>query len=124
MTITDWGIAAITVDGLKLSRDSGVIWKVTRSGQQAGFPGGSSLLLAIGGLLALVVATGIAVYGHAPARSLGEGALAGMIAGVVMGVVAMLVAVVFLDLPWYAPPRFRTRSRQARPAPWPRACAG
>jgi glucose/arabinose dehydrogenase len=105
MYITDWGVAHITVDGLKLEPNTGVVWRVSRDGSQASLPGGLSLqyslfALVIFGLLTIGIARG-----PVPARRPFDGLWTGTIAGLIMGVAAMLVSSLILNLPWYAPPR-------------------
>ncbi len=65
MYITDWGVAPISVEGIKLEKNSGVVWKVTW-GEDSSLPGGPSLLYTILGSLALAAATVFAVRGRAP----------------------------------------------------------
>jgi hypothetical protein len=105
MYITDWGVAHITLDGLKLEPNTGVVWKVSADNAQSSLPGGASLFIAIATLLIFAVLTVLFSRGTAPAHSLGEGFWKGAVAGLVMGVAAMLVSALILDLPWYAPPR-------------------
>jgi glucose/arabinose dehydrogenase len=105
MYLTDWGVAHITVDGLKLEPDSGVVWKVVAGSSQMSVPGGPGLVTTLLGLLALASGTGIFAQGHASGRSPRDGIIMGIIAGLVMCVVAMIISAVILRLPWYAPPR-------------------
>jgi glucose/arabinose dehydrogenase len=106
MYITDWGVAHITVDGLKLEPNTGVVWKVSRANDtQASLPGGPSLQYAILGVVVLGILTVVSARGSAPVHRLTEGLWKGAIAGLVMGVAAMLVSYVVLNLPWYAPAR-------------------
>jgi hypothetical protein len=105
MYITDWGIAHITVDGVKLEPDTGVIWKVTPGTRQGGLPGGPSLIFALIGTIVLATGTGFLMHGRKGSRSIGAGLLMGAVAGLVMGVAAMIISAVILNLPWYAPPR-------------------
>jgi glucose/arabinose dehydrogenase len=104
MYIADWGVARISVDGLKLDPQSGVVWKVTR-GTVSAVPGGSTLL---GVLLVTLVLAGGTVFaargGRAGARP-GRGLWAGALAGLLMGGFMMLISTLALQLPWYAPPR-------------------
>jgi glucose/arabinose dehydrogenase len=104
MYIADWGVARISVDGLKLDPQSGVVWKVTR-GTASGVPGGATLL---GLLLATLILAGVTLVaargGRAPARP-GRGLWAGALAGLLMGGFMMLISTLALQLPWYAPPR-------------------
>jgi glucose/arabinose dehydrogenase len=105
MYITDWGVAHITVDGLKLEPNTGVVWKVSQTGTQASLPGGPSLQFALLGVIVLGVLTLISARGSVRAHRLTEGLWAGAIAGLVMGAAAMLVSYLVLNLPWYAPAR-------------------
>lgn len=106
MYITDWGIARVSEEGLKLEKDSGVIWKVTLGEKKAAaLPGGPSLVLTILSVLALIAATALSTRGAAASRRLIDGLKLGPIAGLMMGLFAMLVAAPALELPWFAPPR-------------------
>ena len=105
MYVTDWGIARITVDGLRLEPNTGVVWKVSVAPSERGIPGGPTLLYALGGTLVLGVLTLGTARGRSPRRSVMNGALLGMVAGLIMGVFAMIVSAAALFLPWYAPPR-------------------
>lgn len=105
MYVTDWGVAHITVDGLKLEANSGVVWRVTPEPEGAGLPFGVSRIYAVLLGLALVAVTFFLLRGRGAPRSPVQGLLHGVIAGLVMGVSAMLVSAVVLNLPWYAPPR-------------------
>jgi glucose/arabinose dehydrogenase len=105
MYITDWGVAHITVDGLKLEPNTGVVWRVTAGDENASLPGGPSLLFAVLGVVIFGVLTVVAARGTTTAHRRMNGLWAGAIAGLVMGVAAMLVSALILNLPWYAPPR-------------------
>lgn len=105
MYITDWGVAHITVDGLKLEPNTGVVWRVTAGDGNASLPGGPSLLFAVLGVLMFGVLTVVAARGTPTIHRPMDGLWAGAIAGLVMGVAAMLVSALILNLPWYAPPR-------------------
>jgi glucose/arabinose dehydrogenase len=105
MYITDWGVAHITVDGIKLDPNTGVVWKVTHGTRQGSLPGGPSLVFAIVGTIALAAGTAFSMRGRGGSRSLVDGLLMGAVAGVVMGVAAMIISSLILNLPWYAPPR-------------------
>ncbi|HEX5838849.1 MAG TPA: PQQ-dependent sugar dehydrogenase [Anaerolineales bacterium] len=105
MYITDWGVAHITVDGLKLEPNTGVVWRVTRGDPSASLPGGPSLLYALLGLAAFGTLTVVFARGPAAYQRLTDGLWAGAVAGLVMGVAAMIVSALVLNLPWYAPPR-------------------
>lgn len=105
MYVTDWGVAHITVDGLKLEPNSGVVWRITAEQDGAGLPVGISRIFAALLTLALDVGTFFLVRGRGPQRSLGHGLLYGVAGGLVMGVATMLVSQFVLNLPWYAPQR-------------------
>lgn len=105
MYITDWSIARVSEVGLVLEPNSGVVWKVVRGDAPGGFPGGTSLLYALLGTLALAGATVVAGFGRVRTRRALDGVLAGAVAGLVMGGFTMAVAAPALDLPWHAPPR-------------------
>jgi hypothetical protein len=105
MYITDWGVAHITVDGLKLEPNTGVVWRVSRDGTQASLPGGPSLQYSLFALVALGLLTIGTARGPVPARRSFDGLWTGAIAGLIMGVASMLVSALVLNLPWYAPPR-------------------
>ena len=106
MYVADWGIARVSERGLVLEEDSGVVWRVRPGKEDRGFPGGTSLLLAVVGTLLLAALT-MVVGGFGPARTRRpvDGLLAGAVAGLVMGGFTMFVAAPALDLPWHAPPR-------------------
>lgn len=104
MYIADWGIARVSVEGLKLERNSGVVWRVT-PGRQAGVPLGPSLLFALLATVALGGVTVAAGAGTARAHKPVEGLWTGAIAGLMMGLFTMAVAAPILKLPWYSPPR-------------------
>ena len=105
MYVTDWGVAHITVDGLKLEPDTGVVWRIAPATGGVETPGGISLLFTTLVTLAFGVITVLLTRGHGPRVSFGRGLVHGVIAGLVMGVAAMLVSRFALNLPWYAPPR-------------------
>jgi glucose/arabinose dehydrogenase len=106
MYITDWDVARVSVNGLKLQPNSGVIWKVTKvSGATAGMTGGPSFLLSILGTIILAIITFFLLKGDEKLVNVGEGAKAGGIAALIMGIFTMIISVVPLQLPWYAPPR-------------------
>ena len=106
MYITDWGVARISVEGIKLEENSGVVWKVTRA-PGSSLPGGPSLLYTLLGSLALVGATVFTGWGRtpSPARRALDGLWTGALAGLAMGLFTMTVAAAALQLPWYAAPR-------------------
>ena len=106
MYVTDWGIARVSERGLVLEENTGVVWRVRPGEQDRGFPGGTSLLLALVGTLLLAALT-VVVGGIGPARTRRpvDGLLAGAVAGLVMGGFTMFVAAPALDLPWHSPPR-------------------
>jgi hypothetical protein len=105
MYITDWSIARPSDEGLKVDPESGVIWKVTADGGDGGLPGGTTLYYALAGTVILAAGTVAAGAGRQRTRGVPQGLLAGAVAGLVMGGFAMIVAPLFLDLPWYSPPR-------------------
>jgi glucose/arabinose dehydrogenase len=104
MYITDWGVANVSVEGLKLEADSGVIWKVTKQDQSVSFAS-TSLLQNIVLTAALILSTFAITRGKEKQRPLFDGIAQGAIAGLVMGIFTILVALFILKLPWYAPPR-------------------
>jgi glucose/arabinose dehydrogenase/uncharacterized membrane protein YagU involved in acid resistance len=105
MYITDWSVARPSDEGLKVDPESGVIWKVTADGGDGGLPGGTTLYYALAGTVVLAAATLALGAGRERTRRVPHGLLAGAVAGLVMGGFAMVVAPLFLDLPWYSPPR-------------------
>jgi glucose/arabinose dehydrogenase len=109
MYIADWGVANVSVEGLKLEKDSGVIWKVTKTGQEGlgtTVAGGPSLFQNILLTLVLAIATWLAASGITQRILFSEGVIKGAIAGLIMGAFTMFIASPLLKLPWYAPPRF------------------
>lgn len=105
MYVTDWGVAHITVDGLRLEPDSGVVWRIDTVEDGAAVPLGISRIYAFLLTVALAAAAFILVWGRARSGSVARGFAFGVVAGGVMGVAAMLVSALVLNLPWYAPPR-------------------
>lgn len=105
MYVTDWGVAHITVDGLKLEPNTGVVWRIAPGRAGAEIPGGISLLFTLLATLALGVGTFVLIRGNRDRVPLVPALLAGLGAGLVMGLVAMIVSRLALNLPWYAPPR-------------------
>lgn len=105
MYVTDWGIANITVDGLELEPNTGVVWRVTAGPDAAGIPGGISLLYTLLATLVLAAITVWLLWGDSPRLSIGSGVLSGIVGALVMGAAAMLASALALNLPWYAPPR-------------------
>lgn len=105
MYITDWGVARITEDGLRLAPNTGVVWKVTPGNKETSIPGGTSLYIKLFTVLAFGVVTFVAARGSAAAFRPLDGLWKGAVAGLVMGVAAIIVSAFILDLPWYAPPR-------------------
>jgi hypothetical protein len=104
MYIADWGIARVSVEGLKLERNSGVVWRVS-PGREAGVPLGPSLWFALLGTLALGGATVAVAAGPGRTHKPIDGLWTGAVAGLVMGLFTMAVAAPVLQLPWYSPPR-------------------
>jgi glucose/arabinose dehydrogenase len=105
MYVTDWGVAHVTVDGLKLEPDTGVVWRIAPEADGAEIPGGVSLLYTVLATLGFGVITLLLTRGRRPRPSFGRGLLLGVGAGLVMGGAAMLVSRFALNLPWYAPAR-------------------
>jgi glucose/arabinose dehydrogenase len=105
MYITDWSIARPSDEGLKVDPESGVVWRVTADGGDGGLPGGTTLYFAFAGTVVLAAGTVAAGAGRERTRRVPQGLLAGAVAGLVTGGFAMVVAPLFLDLPWYSPPR-------------------
>lgn len=105
MYVTDWGVAHITLDGLKLEPNTGVVWRVSPNEKGAGLPGGISLLYTVLATLGLGVLTFFLTRGPRTRPALGRGLIYGVGAGLVMGAAAMLVSRFVLNLPWYAPAR-------------------
>jgi glucose/arabinose dehydrogenase len=104
MYVADWGVARISTDGLKLERDSGVVWRITAEAVGgASLPQGVLLSLLVFG--ALLVAAVLLAAGSSRVASLKASILAGVLAGLGMGVFMMVVASSILALPWYAAPR-------------------
>jgi len=115
MYIADWGIARVSVEGLKLEPDSGVVWRVS-PGRQAGVPLGPSLSFAVLGTLALGGATMAVSSGRRRTHNPVEGLWIGGVAGLVMGLFTMVVAAPVLKLPWYSPPRVLATMAMGREA--------
>jgi glucose/arabinose dehydrogenase len=105
MYVTDWGVAHITVDGLKLEPNSGVVWRVTAEDDGAGLLVSTSRMYAAALTALLALATFFVLRGRGRQPSVVRGALYGVAGGLVMGVSAMFVSQLVLNLPWYAPPR-------------------
>ncbi|MGH8913198.1 MAG: PQQ-dependent sugar dehydrogenase, partial [Acidimicrobiia bacterium] len=105
MYVTDWGVANITVDGLKLEPNTGVVWQITPGQDGTGIPGGISLLYTLVATVVLGIVSFLLIRGTRNRVPLVRGLLAGLGAGLVMGGVAMIVSRFVLNLPWYAPPR-------------------
>jgi hypothetical protein len=105
MYVTDWGVAHITVDGLKLEPNSGVVWRISPEGNGSDLPGGISLIFTVLATLGFGVITLLLSRGPGLAPSFGRGMRSGALAGLVMTGAAFLVSRFVLNLPWYAPPR-------------------
>jgi glucose/arabinose dehydrogenase len=105
MYVADWGVARISTDGLKLERDSGVIWRITPNAASAASAFGLGQVIDLG--IALLLLAGAVLLAMGPRRvaSWGKAAVAGVVAGLGMGVFMMLVVSTVLTLPWYAAPR-------------------
>lgn len=101
MYIADWGVANITVDGLTVDKESGVIWKVSQNQRNTLISFPSLILPGIFLILFFILAK---VFGagtsHIPALTYVR---YGFVAGLSMAVVALIVSGVILHLPWYAP---------------------
>jgi glucose/arabinose dehydrogenase len=105
MYIADWGVARVSVDGLRLEPASGVVWRVSRGQQPVTAAGGPTLVYAIVALAVLAVLTVMTGIGSRRSASVVQGVLAGAGAALVLGAFAMFVAAPILRLPWHAPPR-------------------
>ncbi|HWH23297.1 MAG TPA: hypothetical protein VNW68_00215, partial [Candidatus Limnocylindria bacterium] len=105
MYVTDWGIARISTDGLKLDPGSGVVWRVTPRTTAALLPVGSGILINLLIVVGLALLAVGALAGRQPGPSLLGGVIAGGLAGLAMGALMMFVIAPMLQLPWYAPPR-------------------
>jgi glucose/arabinose dehydrogenase len=105
MYVADWGVARISTEGLKLERDSGVVWRISRDAAVGATLVGPGLL--VDGLLLVLFLGGAILFALGPARvaTAPASALAGVLAGLGMGLVMMLVISPLLALPWYAAPR-------------------
>lgn len=109
MYIADWGVANITVDGLTLEPDSGVIWKVSKLSESAeqtiaGQFVGPSMIAPLIGVI-LLLALSIFIGRGKKYYSLGEGFIDGILAGAVMGVAAVAISRFIMNLPFDAPTR-------------------
>jgi glucose/arabinose dehydrogenase len=105
MYVTDWGLARISVDGLKLEPGSGVVWRVVPAAATGDSFLASGVFINLLTILVLMASAVLLVAGRGPSRPLGRGALSGVVAGLVMGAFAMFVVSPILQLPWYATPR-------------------
>lgn len=105
MYVADWGVARISTDGLKLERDSGVVWRITAAPASAASSLPLGLVLDVLLLLGLLVAAVLLATGPSTVISLPRASAAGLLAGLAMGVFMMLVVSPVLALPWYAAPR-------------------
>ncbi|MDQ4149497.1 MAG: PQQ-dependent sugar dehydrogenase [Actinomycetota bacterium] len=103
MYVADWGIARVSVEGLKLEPNTGVVWRVRRGDQ--GIPLGPTFLVQILIALLLIGATVFAAFGTSRTRRVVDGVWTGAVAGLIMGLFTMAVAAPLLELPWYSPPR-------------------
>ncbi|HEX2052455.1 MAG TPA: PQQ-dependent sugar dehydrogenase [Actinomycetota bacterium] len=115
MYIADWGIARVSVEGLKLEPNSGVVWRVS-PGRQTGVPLGPSLLFAVLGTVVLSGAAFASGFGSAARPKPLEGVWTGAVAGLGMGLFTMAIAAPVLELPWYAPPRVLATMAMGRTA--------
>lgn len=128
MYITDWGIADITGEGLKLHGGSGVVWKVSRTDGEAGRSvsppeAGVSGASGLGVTTAIWAVVTVALFAGAVLVSRGaervgavRGLVAGLVGGLVLGLAAILVGVVVYDLPWFAAPRIMAAMFMGRDA--------
>ncbi|HLL60305.1 MAG TPA: hypothetical protein VK338_01180 [Candidatus Nitrosocosmicus sp.] len=106
MYIADWGIARVSEEGLKLDKNSGVVWKVSKDNSNGEVLGGTSLYKNILMTLLLALITALLLKGNDNRnKNVMNGALKGIIAGLIFGVATMIISKFILDLPWYAPPR-------------------
>lgn len=104
MYVADWGIARVSVEGLKLEPNSGVVWRIS-PGRQTGIPLGPSLLFALVGTVVLAGGAVASGFGSAARPKALAGVWTGLVAGLGMGLFTMAIASPVLKLPWYAPPR-------------------
>lgn len=108
MYIADWGVANVSVEGLKLKRfGSSLEGNSNRSKQSGGSKSCSRTSLLQNILLTLVLLAGavFAAWGVGHGRLFSEGLIKSAVAGLLMGVFMMFAAALILKLPWYAPPR-------------------
>ena len=105
MYVTDWGVARISTEGLKLEPGSGVVWRITPRTQSAMLPVGLGVLLNLLIVTLLAVATVALLAGRATVVSPRVGAATGALAGLAMGGLMMFVMAPLLQLPWYSPAR-------------------
>lgn len=119
MYVTDWGVADVTGEGLKLEPGSGVVWRVARAsgpaGSEAQAPDGQALhatalgptFYAYSALTLVLFAVSVLTLwgrGPPPSRAL-AGAAAGLVGGVVLALAALVVGRVVFELPWWVAPR-------------------
>jgi glucose/arabinose dehydrogenase len=107
MYIADWGIARVSTDGLKLEENSGVIWKVTKSGTANNglvVNSPSFIVKAVVAVL-LIAATLFVGRGRSGLFDLKFGTVQGIIAGLITALVTIIISVFALQLPWHTPPR-------------------
>jgi hypothetical protein len=118
MYVTDWGVADITGDGVKLWKDSGVVWRISRTSDPAGYSvaspqSGATQAAGLGPTtliyatidVALFAAAVVVSWGRGPPHRVRKGALAGLVGGLAMGVAAIGVGILVYHLPWWAAPR-------------------
>lgn len=105
MYIADWGVARVTVDGLKIDKGSGVVWKVSRTAGATSSQIAPTKIINLLLAFVLIAATWLVARGNAATRGWKQGLGAGAVAGLVMGGFTMFVLSPLLELPWYAPPR-------------------
>jgi hypothetical protein len=110
MYIADWGIASVSTDGLKLDKDSGVIWKVSKAPKEEQKTGTApttspSFLIKIPIVIILAVATYIVGRGSKHWWGVRLTLVQGVVSGLVTAVATILISTLALQLPWHTPPR-------------------
>jgi hypothetical protein len=105
MYVTDWGVARISTDGLKLEPDSGVVWRIVPGAAATALPLASGLLIDLVIVVALLALSALLAAGPKRVVSVPTGAVVGAVTGLAMGGFMMLLVSPILQLPWYAAPR-------------------
>lgn len=107
MYVADWGIARVSTDGLKLDKNSGVVWKVTKSpaNNTVAATTSPSFLAKILLLVLLLAVTLLVGWGDLRRDAFSFSLVQGIIAGLVTAVAAILISLFALQLPWHTPPR-------------------